>query len=100
MIAPGTAVSRRRRLAGSGLELHHLVIMRLVLAWLLGVPAPVGSMVLARASFLPEHKTSLPPTSIESTGSADCPGHPDNDTVTRPVTPQLQRVTCKGLSIH
>ena len=73
--------------------------MRLLLAWLLGVPLLVGCMVLARASLLPE-ATTREPAPTELTATSGCLGQAHHHHVAPAVIRQRHRDACEGRPVH
>ena len=74
--------------------------MRLVLTWLLGVPLLVGSMVLARAAFVPA-PPSAPPSALQSqaTPGHTCSSEKEQHRVAPAVAQHGNDMACGALSV-
>lgn len=73
--------------------------MRLVLTWLLGVPLLVGSMVLARAAFVPA--PSAPPSALQSQATAGqtCSSENEQHRVAPAIAQQGNDMACGALAV-
>lgn len=77
--------------------------MRLVLAWLLGVPLLVGSMVLARAAFAPPPPVHALQAQTHEPARAEisgCLAQRDDDGVAPAVLQERDRIACEALAIQ
>lgn len=72
--------------------------MRLVLTWLLGVPLLVGSMVLARAAFIPEARTT--PSAHHEPQVNSCLPEPEQHNVRPAVAQQGNNTACNARAVE